>query len=63
MTDQSPAPDTGPGIADTAKKLTNQVIDVTESVGQLAVDIPKDSAKVLLAEAKKLVSKIEDVLK
>lgn len=52
-----------PGAADTAKKLANQTIDVAEDLGQLAVDIPVDTAKLLLSKLKALVEKVEKVVK
>lgn len=64
MSTTPPTPEPGtPGAADTAKKLANQTIDVAEDLGKLAVDIPVDTAKVLLSKLKALVSKVEDVVK
>lgn len=60
MSDPNTQPD--PGVADTAKKLAEQTIDAAGSVVELAKDIPVDTAKLLLSQAKKLVSKLEDVL-
>lgn len=68
MADQSPPVDpaqsepplTGPAV--TAKQLAEQAIDTTASVAKLAVDVPKETAKLLLAESKKLVSRLEKIL-
>lgn len=59
---ETPEPGT-PGAADTAKKLANQTIDVAGDLGRLAVDIPVDTAKVLLATLKQLVEKVENAVK
>lgn len=68
MTDQTPPvdpavsapPPTGP--AATAKQLAEQAIDATAGVAKLAVDVPKETAKLLLAETKKLVARLEGIL-
>lgn len=67
MTDQSPPADPAHsaepnGAGETAQKLASQAIDVVGQVAKLAVDIPVDSAKALLAETKKLVERLEKVL-
>lgn len=57
MTDQSPAT-----ASETADKLARQAISAVGNVAELAVDIPKDTAKLVLAEAKKLVTKLESIV-
>lgn len=67
MADQTPPvdPQVGSppvGAQETAQKLAHQAIDVVGQVAKLAVDVPKDSAKALLVETKKLVARLEKIV-
>lgn len=62
MADPTPTPPADPSVADTAKKLADQAIDAADAVVDLAVDIPKDTARLLASKLRGLLSAVESHL-
>ena len=62
MADDPTPPADDSGVADTAKKLADQAIDAVHEVGDLAVSIPVDTAKVLLSKIEQLAAKLRETI-